>query len=427
MDVLAKEQKDSMKKIIASAGLVALGAASMQAAGYAPGFASTDSSQPWSISATLRGFYDDNYLTREEGSPGKRNSYGFSISPSGSVAWSADQTDLGARYTFTAYYFDDRRHDPWDYAHQFDGYLNHTFSPRLNVYVTDSFVYSAEPQVLDPMGGGTPFRTQQDNLRNTAQITANAQLTQLLTLVLGYANTIYDYQQKGAVSYSALLDRMEHLGLVNVKWQLSPQTVGVVGYNFGMIDYTGNESIWGIFLIKSSIRNSYNHYGYAGLDHAFNPDLTASVRAGVQYADFYNQSGFSQTSPYGNVNLRYRYGANSYVNFGFQQQFNQTDVLANNSSASVFYASVNHAFTPRLVGSLIGQYAYSEFNGQVAGIPSSYDGKSQNQYGVGVNLAYHFDRHFSAEIGYNYDKLDSSLPGRNYDRNRVYFGVTAAY
>ena len=48
-----------MKKIIASAGLVAVSAAGLQAA--APGLSPMEAAKPWSISATLRGFYDDNY------------------------------------------------------------------------------------------------------------------------------------------------------------------------------------------------------------------------------------------------------------------------------------------------------------------------------------------------------------------------------
>ena len=48
-----------MKKIIASASLAALGAASVQAA-YAPGLSPQEKSKAWTISGTLRGFYDDN-------------------------------------------------------------------------------------------------------------------------------------------------------------------------------------------------------------------------------------------------------------------------------------------------------------------------------------------------------------------------------
>ena len=48
-----------MKKIVASVGLVALGASALQTAS-AQALVGPDASKPWSVSATIRGFYDDN-------------------------------------------------------------------------------------------------------------------------------------------------------------------------------------------------------------------------------------------------------------------------------------------------------------------------------------------------------------------------------
>ena len=64
-----------MKKFFVSVGLAAAGTASLHAA-YAPDSHWT-TSKMWSLSATLRGFYDDNYTT----TPEKRGSFGFEVSP----------------------------------------------------------------------------------------------------------------------------------------------------------------------------------------------------------------------------------------------------------------------------------------------------------------------------------------------------------
>src|SRR6185295_6110912 len=70
----------NMKKIIASVGMVALGSAGVHAANY--GDLDTDqASKRWSVSAAVRGFYDDNYTTRPSG-PQKRDSFGFEVNPS---------------------------------------------------------------------------------------------------------------------------------------------------------------------------------------------------------------------------------------------------------------------------------------------------------------------------------------------------------
>src|ERR1700689_3826381 len=102
-----------MKKIIASIGLVALGAVNSQAQ-YAPGLTPQEAAKPWALSASLRGFYDDNYLTLpktilnpgfgEPGAPnagheftqGARSSWGVEVSPSASFNHTAEQTFVSA-------------------------------------------------------------------------------------------------------------------------------------------------------------------------------------------------------------------------------------------------------------------------------------------------------------------------------------------
>ena len=56
-----------MKKIVASVSLVAIGASGLQAA-LLPGL-TTESGKPWTLSATLRGFYDDNINTYPNDAP----------------------------------------------------------------------------------------------------------------------------------------------------------------------------------------------------------------------------------------------------------------------------------------------------------------------------------------------------------------------
>ena len=51
-----------MKKIVASVGLVALGASGINAV-QAQDVSSPPPEKPWNVSASLRGFYDDNYVT----------------------------------------------------------------------------------------------------------------------------------------------------------------------------------------------------------------------------------------------------------------------------------------------------------------------------------------------------------------------------
>ena len=61
----------------------------------------------WSVSGTLRGFYDDNYNIAGTG----RGSGGVEVLPEVSFHMPLQQTDIGIRYTYGLYYYQDR--DGW--------------------------------------------------------------------------------------------------------------------------------------------------------------------------------------------------------------------------------------------------------------------------------------------------------------------------
>src|SRR5437773_2749094 len=133
-----------MKKIITSASLAALGALSLQAGTpldrsyYAPNPALTPQERTkwWSVSATLRGFYDDNYNT----SPSKsfvttidpatgvatttvvkpRHSFGFEVSPAVGVNIPLPQTFIGLSYQYSLRWYEDRKRPKDDQTHQAD-------------------------------------------------------------------------------------------------------------------------------------------------------------------------------------------------------------------------------------------------------------------------------------------------------------------
>src|ERR1051325_2293300 len=91
-----------MNKIVASVGLAALGISSLQSvraedAGAPPG-------KPWSVQASLRGFYDDNINTSPDGTP-KQHVYGIEVSPEIDVYLVNDQNSFraGYRYSLRAY------------------------------------------------------------------------------------------------------------------------------------------------------------------------------------------------------------------------------------------------------------------------------------------------------------------------------------
>jgi hypothetical protein len=105
-----------MKKLTAIAGSAVVGVLGLAGAhaqsvyGLAPNLTSQELSKSWSVQATLRGFYDDNYTTAPDG-PGKLDSFGFEVTPSVSLNLPREQTYIGLTAAYTARWFEDRQNN----------------------------------------------------------------------------------------------------------------------------------------------------------------------------------------------------------------------------------------------------------------------------------------------------------------------------
>jgi hypothetical protein len=434
-----------MKKIVASVSLVAVGACGLQAAGL-PGL-TADSGKPWNASATLRGFYDSNPSTWPNDAavpPGyERDSFGFEISPSINFTFPWEQTTLSFGYTYSYKYYENKPINSTghgDNTQDIHASLNHAFSERYSINIRDSYVIGQEPDFLR---AGNTFDTFQrysgNNHRNFGAIDFTAQLTPEFAVVLGYANTWYGYandtpfQSTGVASTAGLLNDLDNVVHLDGRYQLQPQTVGVVGFQFRDTIYTADQVIGidpaTLQPIMSGDRNARSYYGYLGLDHNFQPDLTASIRAGGRWTDYYNNTASQNgASPYAMASLKYTYMPESSIQFGGSYDYSPSSIFSVNSAGDItlsaqsgtVFAAITHRIMPKLYGTVLGQYQNSTYYG------GTLDGKSSNYYLAGVSLRYQFTPHFSAETGYNYDNLSGDAQA-NYDRNRVYIGITGSY
>lgn len=413
-----------MKTIITTVGLLAVGNAGLQAAEYAPApeLSRVQTSKPWSISASLRGFYDDNYTTSP--SSLREETFGYEVSPSVALNLTREQTYLGLSYLYSMKYFEERDRK-MDHMHQANVKLSHAFTPRYKIDVSDSFVIAQEPEILDP---NTAFRlrAEGDNVRNTAAATFTGDLTDQLGIVVGYSNNLYDYED---ARYSALLDRLEHLATLNLRWQFLPQTVGILGYQYGVTEYTDNGVIVGPptvpVAIKSDFRDTTTHYAYVGVDQSFTPQLNGSIRLGAQFTD-YDNANDDTVSPYADGNLTWTYRPGSYAQLGVRHTRTATDVsfLAGvpnlDQEVTTVYSSINHKLTAKITGSLLAQYQHASFE-------DTPGDESENFLLAGLNFSYEINKFLTAETGYNYDRLSSEISNRSFTRNRVYVGLRATY
>jgi hypothetical protein len=155
------------------------------------------------------------------------------------------------------------------------------------------------------------------------------------------------------------------------------------------------------------------------------------AKGGATYTDPYdNPLGSTSVAPYVVLSIIYTYLPGCYAQLGLNQARNATDVVApdptsgkitQDEDSTFVYGSINHQITPKLLATLIGSWQYSTFQ------EGRYANESDTIYGIGLNLAYTFTPHFSADAGYNFDEVSSDIAQRGYSRNRVYIGFTAAY
>lgn len=419
-----------MNRITTTAGLLALSAVGLHAQALAPAAGSAAAQKPWSVSATLRGFYDDNYVTR--GKALEQESFGVEVSPSASYNVYTDTTAYGVDYTYGMRWYEDRKNDSADHTHQANARISHAFSPRFKADLSDSFVVAQEPQILDPQILASPLRSEGDNIRNTVNASVTAGITEKFSTVLTYQNLYYNYDDRDR---SDLLDRWENTFDIKGRYQVQPKTFAFGGYRFKMVDHTSDNFLrgpLGVSAFKADSRDTDSHFVYVGADHTLTSTLSGTIEAGAQYTDFVKAND-EEVTPYVDARLNWSYLKDCIAQIGVTHSRSQTDVALLTGAAAptidaettAVYASINHRIS-QVVLSLLGQYQHSAFAGGAA------NNFADDYFAVGFNVAYEINKFLEAHAGYNYDRLDSGLNSglgadRSFTRNRVYVGIKATY
>ncbi len=464
-----------MKKFFVSTGLVAMSATALQPV-FAAGLESV-SPKAWSISGTLRGFYDDNYNISNT----KKGSWGAEVAPTVSFNLPLQQTDMGIRYNYGLYYYNDRDSlglNPFDQTHQVEVWLEHAINEHWHVKVTDTLSVGQEPDLLQGTGAhAVEYRINGNNLANHATVSLDTQWTKMFGTSLHYGNDFYSYDNSGGsvsapigvinptntvgyainpgqpgyrqlngtgASLAGLLDRIEQSVGLDLNWTLNPETVISLGYDLSWVNYIGNEpvavfnyyyqgapTIVQSYVYQSSSRDGMSHEVHIGLDRKITSNLSLLMTVGASFSDNSNDPfNSSQTiAPSANASLSYTYSPGSYVQLGVTHSQNATDAIQPGAKggitqyqhATTVYADLNHRITDKLVATVIGRFQYSTFEN---GLAASAD---EEDFNLGLNLNYIINRHFSADVGYNFDDLISGLTARGYIRNRVYMGLTANF
>lgn len=424
-------KKKNMKKIITSAGWLALGVTGLEAA-YAPGLTPIESAKLMTYSITTRGFYDDNITTISKAFGKPQNTFGFDMRPSASLnLTSLPQTYIGATYTYGLRYYFDRLPHAADHSHEFNTKVEHAFSERFKLNLEESLVYAQEPEVIGD--AGIVNRSPASAFRNTADISLTGQITETWGARLAYHNAWVAYTDSGTGSRSALLDRMEHEIRMEGTYQLSPKLVARSGYRLSLVNYNSSDFLRLGDTSKPSIRDQTRHTAYVGAEYKFTARLTASAEGGAEMTEFSSAlNAPGTTSPYLSANLTYMYREKSYLQAGVSVDRTATDVvgpvgtgITTDVEQIAPYFAITHHLTPRMTLGAVTRYSHYSYQGGRA------DGETEDFLSPQLNFDYKINQFLTATATYNYDRLmsksASSLASRGFSRNRVFVGLTAVY
>ena len=401
-----------MNKKIITLGVAAIGVAGVQAA---------DAGKVWEVTASLRGFYDDNYTT----SPDElaEESWGIEVSP-GINFTLGEGTDMefSAGYAFGMRYYEDRESDNEDYGHELGISLDKKFSDTSVLLLSNGLVVAQEPEILN---GGTPLRIEGDNLRNTFAARYRRILSGSTGVDIGYGNSIFDYEEQ---YHSALLDRSYNEVSLDVFYGMA-ETEYYAGYRYSSTDFEGDVLQVPGLVFNPAARSNHAHAGYVGARHQLDKNILANVRAGVQNIDYYDfdlMPGLipeDESSPYVDARMEWEYAEGSKLVAGATLARGATDLQAADQEISSVYAQLLHKISGRVHGTLTGRFQDAE----ISGGGERLDGKEESLLLLGASLTYAVADNIWAEVSYNYDELDSDVPYRSFERNYLSVGIGTTY
>ena len=410
----------NMKRAVVAAGAFALGAAGLYGASVTDALTAQEKDKRWLLSGSLRNFFDDNMFNSSSASA--ESSFGVEVKPGIAVNLPLDRTLLTASYDYTMSFFEARDDNKVDQTHQFKGRLDHKFSERYELSITENFVVSDEPGV--GAGPQNVFRNRADasNIRNSFGLDATILTSPTFGWLLGYSQFWQDYDTP---DYSSTLDQSTHRANVDARWFSGESTLLFSGYLIGHTEYT-----YGRLLgwengqqVYASIKDNSFHRFYLGAKHKLGSRTDLIGRAGFQYTDYYNQSE-TAISPYVDGSVTYKYTRSSTATLGANVERYAADVTGALDQLIVSgYLTISHRITPRITGSADFRFQRATFNG------GTIDGLSDDYYTMSIGAEYRLRENFSATLSYTWSYLSSGRQFADFDftRNQVFWGVKVSY
>jgi hypothetical protein len=359
---------------------------------------------PLKINVTVSGGYDDNVTTVHSN---KESSATTSANAILNYTFGDPrlQLTLNAGAGGTYYY---SHISTQNYDIDLNGTLAMTYkaSPRLTLGGSVLLAYLTEPS-FQYTGG---INTRAGNyLYTTDRIFLEYAWSRRFSTRTSYTFEALNYDNNLVAAFS---NRVSNLFGNEFRLQMVPTTNLVAEYRYGIISY------------ENSSLNSQTHYALGGIDHVFNPRLTATFRGGAEFRS-YDTAG-DRTSPYFEGTVNYALGYRTSVSWVTHYGIEEPDT-PNSQSRTTFRTGLQTKFnlTSRVETGLDLFYVHDDYHALPGGLPGG--AFSEDTFDVGLSAKYAINNMFAVQLGYHYTDVSSDSAFREYSRNRVTAGVNVTF
>jgi len=351
-------------------------------------------------------YYDTNIFG---GATNEISSYVYELTPSIVFNASLDaKTFASASYQLTLDYMPDRPGKKELDSHELTARLAHTFTPLMELDLSDTYQISKNPESLLPGGLPNVVNTDQSYRRNQFDGRYAAGLTKRTGLTFKVRSTRYDYEN---TDLGLSLNHDEYLAGLSLSHAVLPELQTILEYRHLIINYD----------TAGDTKDKRSDFLLVGADRAMNAQLALTGRLGMEHRQ--RSGGNNDTLPYAELGLKFDYGQGSYVSAGYGYSVEETSNIDVYSDMSVnrFFVNLQQTLTARFLvtGAVIWEPSRLHIR------PGGGSDKNETNAQLGVALIYRPSKVWSISATFDYDRIDSDDASRQLKRART--GLNAKY
>jgi len=319
------------------------------------------------------------------------------------VQWANPRTVFTLDMRAGGEYYWSRDESPFEYNGALAVMYLRRISPRVQVSANANLTYQSQPDYsqVNLIDAATAPGSDSSFFAGSAKLDLSYRWSARFSTVTSLSgNTVlYQGDRKDSSFWEATLGN-------EFRYIQSRKTTWVAELRYSQLQYLQG--------IAGAINTAFV---LVGSDWSVSRKFRMTTRLGEALRTF--ETGGKATTPYGEVALIYQPDRRNQFSLSGRYGFEQTTNVTDENLVTRFSLAYTRTFSPRLVGSLTGNYVENE-------VTSAGGANSQTQiYDAAMFLQYTFNRHFSLNARYSYTLSNTSTGTNDYDRGR--FFLTGRY